>query len=363
MRRMLVVVIAIALLEVLALPLSAAGMRGLWVDAFHPGYRSADETTKMVEQAKECNFNALFVQVRRRGDVFYDSSIEPMAKEVQAGYDPLADIVKQAHAAGIKVHAWITTYEVYHDTKWNAADPNQVHVLHPDWLTKDDRGRSVLANGKVYLDPGLSEVRTYLGRMIAEIVTNYEVDGVHLDCVRYPNEQAGYNEGSLARFKEQSKTSNKPEPKDSAWSDWRRSQVTEFVRLAKGTIRRAKRPIELSAAVSANRTDSYFGGFQDWVGWLKTGLLDFAVPMVFPTDDRVFQAEVADLLKAAGPKTVYIGQGGWRMSVKHSLKQIDMALGAGAPGVVLYSYNGCRSPRKGEKASLMQALDSHLAAQ
>lgn len=356
MRRTTISIILASLLTALALPSLASGMRGLWVDAFHPGFRNPTETAKMVARAKACGFNALFVQVRRRGDVFYKSGIEPMAKEVQLGYDPLADIIEKAHAAGIEVHAWLTIYEVYHDSKWNETTPGQVHAAHPEWLTKDNRGRAKFPDDRVFLDPGLPEVRGYLANLIGEVIDGYAVDGIHLDALKYPNAESGYNEASIAKFNQEKKTNGTPKPDDKAWSDWRRAQLTEFVRTAKERVKESKRDVMLSASVMPNRVDGIHARFQDWVAWVKAGLLDFAVPMVFEVDDRVFESVLADVLKAAGPKNVYIGQGGWQLPTDRSVHQIDLALSAGAPGVVVYSYNYCRQKRTKGQPSLMDAL-------
>lgn len=362
MRRTVISTLLGCLLMTLVLPLSASGMRGLWVDAFHPGFKSSAEASKMVAKAKECGFNSLFVQVRRRGDVYYRSAIEPMALDVEPGYDPLADVIIEAHAAGMQVHAWITVYEVYHDTKWTKPVAGQVHMVHPEWLMKDDRGKTKFAKGRVYLDPGLPAVREYLVGIVEEIVNNYDVDGIHLDAVRYPGEESGYNEGSVLRFNQENSTHGNPKHDDKKWNDWRRAQVTELVRLVKNTVKSAEKGIELSACVSSNQTDAYFARYQDWPSWLRTGLLDFVVPTVFPIDDRVFKAETDDLLKTAGSKTVYIGQGGWRLASQRSVAQIQMALDAGAPGIVVYSYYYCSQIKPEDNTSLLDTLKSGLFA-
>lgn len=153
---------ALILPAVIAGPSVAAEMRGVWVDAFHPGFKTPEQTTAMVAKAKDCRFNALFVQVRKRGDVYYTSTIEPMAKDVAPGYDPLADVIKKAHEAGLEVHAWISVYEVYLDSKLSKSDASMVHLRHADWIMKDEFGKGKFPGDKVYLDPGTREVNQYL---------------------------------------------------------------------------------------------------------------------------------------------------------------------------------------------------------
>ena len=74
-------------------PALASEFRGLYVDAFHPGFKSHEEVTQMVAAAKAANFNALIVQVRKRGDAYYNSKVERKGYDIAPEYDPLADVI------------------------------------------------------------------------------------------------------------------------------------------------------------------------------------------------------------------------------------------------------------------------------
>jgi len=333
----------------------AAEMRGIWVDAFHPGFKNPTETSAMVAKAKACNFNALFVQVRKRGDVYYNSSIEPRAGDLSPGYDALADIVTKAHAAGLEVHAWISVYEVYLDSKWTRAESGHVYLTHPEWLMKDDRGRVKFPGDKIYLDPGEPEVRAYLLSIVQEIVSRYDVDGIHLDIARYPSSTGGYNETSVALFNQQTARTGIPDKADEAWTAWRTSQVTRLIRDIYQKATGLKPRIKVSASVFANRADATANRFQDWEAWLRAGILDFAVPMNFAIDNRVFQAKCAETGTLSTGRAIYMGQGGWKMSPAKALEQIAMAREAGFGGIVVYNYAYCSKP-KGETPSLMDQL-------
>jgi len=356
MRRVVIVsVLACILGALVALPVLAE-MKGLWVDSFHPGFKSPEETTALIAKAKACGFNTLFVQVRRRGDVYYSSKIEPMAADAASGYDPLADVVEKAHAEGMEVHAWVTCFEVYHDTKWTKMPAGHIYSKHPEWAMKDEKGRVKFPGDKVFLDPGVPEVRSYLAAIVQEIISGYAVDGIHLDMVKYPSQFSGYNDASIAKFKLETGTAVKPQPADKTFGDWRRAQVTQFVELAKEKVKQSGKPLKLSAVAVANRMDALGNRFQDWAGWLKAGTLDFVVAMVFPMDDRVFSSQAADALAAADAGKVYIGQAAWRMSTEQSLGQLDIAKQAGAPGYVLFNYTYACKTKPGDKLSVMDAL-------
>lgn len=363
MKKLIALTILACAAVILAAPCGAAEMRGLWVDAFHPGFKNAEQTVDMVGKAKDCNFNALFVQVRKRGDVYYSSAIEPKASDCAAGYDPLADIIAKAHASGLQVHAWLSLFEVYHDNSWVKVDANQVHLTHPEWLMKDDRGRTKFPGDKVFLDPGVPAVRDYLAGLAEEIVRKYNVDGIHLDIVRYPAREAGYNETSVALFNQQTSRSGKPDKNDEAWCNWRKAQSTQFVQAVYQRATAIKPAVKISAAVFANRSDAADYRFQDWEAWLRAGILDFAVPMNFALDSRVFltKSEETSSLSNTG-RAIYMGQGGYKMSADAAVDQIAMAKSAGYSGVVVYSYAYCSIPRGDDAVSLMDALKAGLFA-
>ena len=100
--------VRIALLAAaLAMCGAAAEYRAWWVDAFHGGFKTPAEVDKLVEDATTSRTNALFVQMRRRGDVYFLESSEPPAEDVtyQPGFDALAYTIEKAHARGMEVHA------------------------------------------------------------------------------------------------------------------------------------------------------------------------------------------------------------------------------------------------------------------
>ncbi|MDN5855434.1 MAG: hypothetical protein L0K86_21830, partial [Actinomycetia bacterium] len=93
---------------------------GYWVDAFNEGVYDADEVSDLVAAAEDVGANALIVQIGRRFDCFCNRALYPRTDAAidPAPYDPLAEVIEQAHAAGIEVHAWVNA-----TTMWNAAKP------------------------------------------------------------------------------------------------------------------------------------------------------------------------------------------------------------------------------------------------
>ncbi len=124
---------------------------------------------------------------------------------------------------------------------------------------------------------------------------------------------------------------------------------------------KAIRPqVKVSAAVSANRSDAYWHRFQDWAGWLSAGILDFAVPLLFAKDTRVFQSGCEQVAALATGRPIYMGQGGFKMSAGKSVEQVGIARQAGFGGVVVYSYACCSEPYEDDARPLMDELKSSL---
>src|SRR5688500_9110057 len=115
----------------------AQEFRALWVDAWGPGFSNAVQVTRLIADARAGNFNALVVEVRKRGDAHYFSDLEP---QVDPNFDALADMISKAHNTNsgqqrIEIHAWIVTYPVRRvQDGTNSAPANHPIRLHPDWL-------------------------------------------------------------------------------------------------------------------------------------------------------------------------------------------------------------------------------------
>lgn len=313
----------------------------------------------MVAAAKAANFNALIVQVRKRGDAYYNSHIEPKASDIAADYDPLADIISQAHAVGLQVHAWLSVYEVrFQHPEAKPVGANHVCLVHPEWATVDNDGKGDFKGGRIFLDPGLPAVRDYTSGIVADIVQAYQVDGIHLDNIGYPGVQAGYNPVSVGLFNQQESRTGLPEEKDEEWCQWRRDQVTSLVAQIHATIASARPGVVLSASVPTATPDlSSKVMLEEWDAWSREQLVDFLVPMLFLPDDRMLPF-VRDALGSAHSRHMYIGVGAWQIGADLSSKHVQDVRAAGAQGVVLYSYHGLTRGAKADGTTLTDLATS-----
>ena len=273
--------------------------RALWVNRWD--YGSAETIRQVMDNAKRANFNIVYFQVRGPSDARYRSALDPCSPRLcgRLGgvptWDPLEVAVREAHARGLQLHAWINALSGWESktaadcralVRSAAGQPNHVLIDHPEWAMHTRRGAAMACpNGDeyVYLSPGHPGVRTHLARVAADVVRRYAVDGVHLDRIRYPGAAFGWDRASLAAF------GRDPAADPTGWARFRRELVSRMVQETHDSIH-AVRPVPLSAAVWPIYDRDRFGWpsssgvgqfFQDTWGWAREGYLDAAVPMTY----------------------------------------------------------------------------------
>lgn len=390
--------------------------RAFWVDTFNTRLNTPDDVAAVVSRAAQAQANLLFVQVRRRGDAWYLDSLEPPPDNVpiERDFDPLRDLIARAHERGIAVHAFVAVAAV-----WNSStpptDPRHVfnrHGLDPstgrpfeggnNWLTRTrlPDGPATSQGGyrfgnDYWIDLGHPDAAAYTLDVLLRLVTGYEIDGLHLDRIRYPEiavsgqspatgSSVGYNPTSVERFNRANGRADDsvPDPADAAWSQWRRDQVTAFVRKLYLTVMAVRPAVTVSAAVVAfgagpTGDDSwitmepYWRVFQDWRAWQEEGILDLVVPMVYKTQHTAsgrlaFSAWSAFTATHQYGRHAVIGLGAYLNSLEGTLLQTREALapaGDGATasrGVSFYSMAASNAPVIANPLSVPAGRDTPL---
>jgi uncharacterized lipoprotein YddW (UPF0748 family) len=296
------------------------------------------------------------VQVRRTGEAYYNSAYEPRASEIkEEDLDPLAYAIKRGRESGLEVHAWFNVYRVWGSSKappW----PNHVVNAHPEWLNKDINGKSTTGEGQ-FLDPGVPEVREYNLKLIKDIVSRYDVDGLMLDYVRYPGQEWGYSDIAVARFNKAHGRTGKPDPKDPAWGQWRRDQVTQMVREIYREVTRLKPHVKVSAATipwgdcpsDFKKTDAYASVFQDWRAWMQQGIIDINMPMNYkdpanPKHQPMYANWLDGMKRWSYMRHAYNVQMVFKGNVQGAIEQAKLARKKGSPGIIgfAFSQTDCR---------------------
>lgn len=267
--------------------------RGLWVDTFHPGIKSRSEIKHLLDSVGEAGFNTLFVEIRKRGDAYYITELEPKADDIAPDFDPLAYLIEESkkRVVPIQIHAWLVVYPVWNRVESLPTSDGHLYNLHRDWLTQSITGETW--DGSNYnLDPGLPDVQEHLVRLVDDLTSNYEVDGVHLDYIRYPGRTWGYHPEVLNRFRKLTGFIGIPGVDHPDWKQFRRDQVTGLVRRMYLHILANNPSLIFSAATITyapgisttgqwTSSSAYQHVLQDWRSWMEEGILDLNIPMLY----------------------------------------------------------------------------------
>jgi len=316
---------------------------------------SAADVDDVVRDARAYNFNALFYEVRYRGDALYVPNkknsrypnAEPRSPHLAGAppdFDPLEELIAKGHAAGLQVHAWVTTFVGLN--RKTPTPPGQPAREHPRWLSQNSRGDTWDPYGMAWLEPALPEVQDYLYNVFMDIVVNYDVDGLHLDYVRYPSAAFGRNAGAIKLYElETGKTVDDA----AAFAAWRRGRINAFVRRLYEGISKVKTACRLTAAVFASRTGTAYNDcLQDWTAWLRDGYVDAVMPMAYSRDADVVRKQLGDAAAVAAGRHIYGGimvpevadaNFGAGVAAEMAAKA-RAAREAGAQGIVVFSYGG-----------------------
>ena len=341
----------------------------MWADTFHAGLRNSTETAALIAAARAANCNAVVVEVRKRGDAYYRNGLEPVATDVVAGFDPLADLISRGHTGSprVEVHAWLVTYNIWNNQTTPPAQPTHPYNLHPDWLTQNSTGTTWVGAaggaGNYMFDPGHPSVQQHTFNVCMDILSRYDVDGLHFDYVRYPdynssgnNQPWGYHPVSVARYQKQTGATGTPAATNAAWLQWRRDQVTALVRKVYLNTWALKPNVRVSGALisygnapasltlsSWQSSEAYSRVLQDWRGWMEEGILDLACPMIYGTTNSRFDGWADFAKDRKYNRTCAPGMGWYLNTVPNTITQIGLARdtspnGNTATGIVGYSY-------------------------
>lgn len=331
---------ALLLLSGFSVFAQAPEFRGIWVDAWGTGFLNSSQTTQLIADARAYNYNAILVQMRRRGDSFYTAlpGNDPKTTAISSSYDALADIIAKAHSGSprIEVHCWVTTQVIWGDGAL-PTNPNHVVNLHPEYLMKNSSGATLMAEG-LYLDPGHPDAARWNFTMATNIARQYDIDGFHWDYIRYPQQDSGYSETAIARYNAEFGLTGQPSYTSSQFSTWRRRQVTDFMRWANAELLGIKSNLVVSASVFGSRSDAYTYRFQDWAAWNTEGLLDVCIPMIYSDNNTTFTTRANDAYSNQGIRRVYPGPGAYLNTKENTLWQLNYCRSKPFYGTSFYSY-------------------------
>jgi len=262
------------------------------------------EYTDMLDQFKELKFNAVFFQVRGMGDAFYDSPYEPWSGNITGtrgknpGYDVLKFMIDEAHARGIEFHAWINPYRISTRAGASTAYPALHSTVPSSWVVDHEKIR-------IY-NPALPEVRQRLADIVKDLITKYDVDGLHLDDYFYPDpSSAGTMLSDDVDF-----NNLKGNIKDK--NTWRRDNVDKAIELIFNTVKETKPQVVFSISPAASRSYNYNTLYADLPKWTFSGWVDIVIPQLYQeigNSSNPFEFNLRDWTQFRGKSQIVIGHG------------------------------------------------------
>ena len=294
-------------------------MRAVWLTTLNgldwPHTKATSAATRQKQQRELCqildrlkaiNINTVLFQTRIRGSVIYKSAIEPWDIALTGefdeapGYDPLAFAITEAHRRGMELHSWVVAIPCFKIAVAKQMGKKSVLKTHPELCVKH--------NDMYYLDPGQPGTADYLVKICHEIVSRYDVDGLHFDYIRYPENAASFNDASS--FKRYGAGKNK--------AAWRRDNMNHIVRRIYADTKALKPWVRISSSpvgkyadlsrYSSHGWNARDAVHQDAEGWLRSDIHDLLFPMLYFDGDN-FYPFAADWQEQKAGRQVAAGLG------------------------------------------------------
>ena len=309
------------------------------------------EFGKMLDNCAGMGVNTVYVHVRAFGDAYYYSSLFPFTKHLsgsvgkKTAYDPLKAMVAEAHSRNISFHAWINPLRLGSGT-----DISSVSSDYPvgKWYNGAEKGKYLVSvNGTWYLNPAYKAVRKLIGDGVREIVSGYNVDGVHIDDYFYPTTDASFDSAAFT------------ESGEASLSAFRIANCSAMVKEIYDAAHECGSAI-FGAAPQGNNINNLNQLYADTKAWCKGGYVDYFTPQIYygfensgvPYKSCVNEwAGIVSGTKTklyaglavykAGNEDTWAGNGKyeWQNTTTMLKRQKEYADSNGCSGIALYSYS------------------------
>ena len=339
------------------LPFKTNEFKGVWL---RPTETSSSEIAESVKKIKAAGIDNIFIETYFHGRTIFPSKVMSEYGFVEqyekfAGFDPLKVWINEAHKNGMKVHIWFETFYVGNNPP--SLNPNNILAVRPEWGNKTLSGYSaygatpsVSEHNGYFLDPSNIDVQEFLAKLLWEIITTYNPDGINLDYIRYPQAISsspsgnwGYTANARSLFNQQYGVDPVTLTTSDAlwwtWNNFRRSQVSDFVKKI-GEMTKQK-GIYLSAVIFPDKSVAYTRKLQDWAMWSQNHYLQGFTPLFLTCDQKTFNNQVKTVLNYKAPETdLFAGlfvtfMGG---SEEDLIRQIHESRKLDVNGVILFDY-------------------------
>lgn len=349
-------------------------MRGIWVSYMTLDMQGTAKTRSefeekfdaVVSHAVSGGFNTLVVQVRPFCDALYYSEIFPMSHILSGeqgrdcGYDPLAVMCEKAHSNGLKIHAWINPYRVKNAESAYALAESSPAVKNSSLIVE--------VEGGVYFNPALEEVTELIAEGVAEIVKNYDVDGIQFDDYFYPTTDKSFDSEQYAAYISAFSGGGAP----LSLEEWRMDNVNRMLSTVYKTVHESGEGVVFGVSPQGNLSNNS-ALCADVVRWCtESGYADYICPQIYFSLDNptlTFEAALADWtgLELAENIKMYIGIAGykagsdsdcgtWEDNSDILSREIEIIRDKELDGFMLYSYDSLVTEEAAEEIRNVIAL-------
>lgn len=241
----------------------------------------------MLARIQNANFNMILLQVRSFSDAIYPSEYFPSSRSVVSKegdplpFDYLQFFIEEAHRRNIEVHAWVNPYRIR-----SSEDASTISIKNPCYKWFDSNRVKVIPGKGIYYNPADEEVRALIVKGIAEILENYDVDGIHFDDYFYPD--PSIDDQNYEDYKNQGGTLSH--------DAYRLEQVNLLVRDVYELAHRYQKVFGISP--EGNISNNYESNYIDTKLWMsQDGYIDYIMPQIyfgFENERRPFLTTLAE---------------------------------------------------------------------
>ena len=346
--------------------ISDMNTHGIWI--LRESILTPTSVDSALTYAAESGFNKVFIQVRSRGDALYTSDIVVNHPRIEPSFDPLSYAIELGHEMKLEIHAWMNMYVLW-SSKIKPVNTEHIYYTRHEWTEANHHGkmdwridisRPPSPNWEgIFLSPIHPQVNYYLRSVVKEVITEYNVDGIHLDYIRYQDDFYGFNPLGRELFKEIYEV----DPLDiergiistrfgweqsfadsmvKTWESFKRNKVTELVQFIRTDMMESGKNMMLSVAVKSNLDIAQNRYFQDWPSWLKMNLVDFIIPMNYHVKISNFTQDIGLIKATVLPENIdriVMGISTYNQNVESVIDKILTTYGNGFSGICIYSYD------------------------
>lgn len=351
------------------IPLRELKMKAVWIEYTDDLFKCPTEAeyiqkvNQKFNNIKSAGFNTVILHTRSNADAIYPSNYFPFAKSFTGtqgqdpGYDPLKIAVETAHKLDIQIHAWINPYRISasSDDITTLCDNHIAKIWRKDTANGTDKNVIPWEN-KLFFNPSCSEVQKLILDGVEEILSNYDVDGIHFDDYFYPDSNANFDIGSYASYCRQAKY-------PLSQSDWRRSNVDTLVSAVYNLVNGYGKVFGISPAAPISNDNSdrnyneYFINTKKWMA--NKGYINYIAPQLYYGYEHKLESSRFNTLlhawsnaKRLDEVDLYIGLAAYKIGINNNLdldewansddilsRQYIDASKVDTDGIIIYNYS------------------------